>query len=107
MSYFHVRLAAVPVPQEGGSQPQVTQITSRVQVGTTDPGGDPIYVEVTQYHSMAPALQNPPDDNVLMAVEWDCISPYVILHKGTYDIANMRFMGWPEITQEEWEALQP
>jgi len=105
MSHFHVRLAAVPVPQEGGSQPQVTQITSRVQVGTTDPGGEPIYVEVTQLHCMTNEFVD--DPNVLMAVEWDCISPYVILHKGTYDIANMRFMGWPEITQAEWEAQQP
>jgi hypothetical protein len=47
------------------------------------------------------------DPQFVMVVEWDGISPYVIQHKGDYSTRTMEYAGWPQITKEQHDAIQP
>ena len=39
------------------------------------------------------------DPQFLGVFEWDCKSPYVVVHKGEY---VPRFFGWPQITEKDY-----
>ena len=45
--------------------------------------------------------------NVAYAAEWDGISPWVTVLAGDHSSLKMRYMGWPDCTKEEWDALHP
>ena len=46
------------------------------------------------------------DDQFVMVVEWDLVSPYVICHKGDYSARTMEYAGWPsgEAPKEKGDA---
>lgn len=46
------------------------------------------------------------DPQFVMVAEWDMKSPYVICHKGDYSAVTMRYAGWPDVTQAEYEAQE-
>lgn len=82
----------------------------RTPTGQKDANGMPVY-EVTQrpaqLHSMGERLDHPEDANILYAAEWDGRSPWVVVHKGQISDLRMAYMGWPMVTQAEWEAAHP
>ena len=72
-------------------------------------GAMPEYVAgPQQLHTMsyAPLPENLDDPQFVGVFEWDGRAPYVIAHKGDYSAVTMRYAGWPEITQEQFDALQ-
>ena len=47
------------------------------------------------------------DPQFVMIAEWDGSSPYVIQHKGDYAARTMGYAGWPDITKEQYEEINP
>lgn len=85
-----------------GSRANSTAMSKMIPDGI-DAEGKPKYKQsAPQLHSMGSALTNKDDPNILMACEWDGTLPYVIQHKGNYADVTMRYMGFPEITKEEY-----
>ncbi len=104
MSHFHTIIA---VERRTGDRANSTAMSKMIPDGI-DADGKPKYRQsAPQLHSMGSALTNKDDANILMACEWDGIAPYVIAHKGNYADVTLRFMGWPEITKEEYDAANP
>lgn len=64
---------------------------------------DTYLVSEPQLHHMGSLPENIDDEQFVMVVEWDGISPYIIQHKGSYADRTMGYAGWPEITKEEYE----
>jgi hypothetical protein len=60
-----------------------------------------------QLHHMGALPENIDDPQFVMVVEWDGISPYVIEHNGDYSARTMEYAGWPQITKEQYDAIQP
>lgn len=60
-----------------------------------------------QLHSMGQSVADFNDPQILYAAEWDQVSPYVILHKGSIADLKMQYAGWPMISKEDWAALNP
>lgn len=46
-------------------------------------------------------------DQIVYAAEWDGISPWIVVHKGNVADLKMAYLGWPMVTQEEWEVVNP
>jgi hypothetical protein len=67
----------------------------------------PITTEVEQLHSLSYAgLPEDISDPQFVAVfEWDGAAPFVTVHKGDYAARNMGFLGWPDLTKEQYDAL--
>lgn len=63
------------------------------------------FTDTGTIHCLGDRIDSLEDENILMVVEWDQLSPYVICHKGDYSATDLRFAGWPEITKEEYDAL--
>lgn len=45
------------------------------------------------------------DSQFVMVAEWDGRAPYVILHKGDYATRTLGYVGWPDLTKEQFDAL--
>jgi len=60
-----------------------------------------------QLHTTGTALNHPEDDNITYAAEWDGVSPWIVVHKGSIADLKMAYAGWPMVTREEWEAAHP
>jgi hypothetical protein len=104
MSHFHTVIA---VERRTGDRANSTAMSKMIPDGI-DAEGKPKYRQgPVQLHSMGSALTNKDDANILMACEWDGIAPYVITHKGVYADVTMRYMGWPELDKETYDALYP
>jgi hypothetical protein len=43
------------------------------------------------------------DPNVLTAIEWDQVSPYVVVHRGLITDFKVQLAGWPMIDKATWE----
>jgi hypothetical protein len=75
----------------------------RVQKGV-DAKGAPIY-EVThrpaQLHSMGERVEDMGNENILYAAEWDGVSPWIVVHKGSIADLKMAYMGWPMVEKEK------
>ena len=96
MSNYHII-----IQQERRTQPErmAQAISSTVQQG------DEYIAGPEQLHHMGSLPENIDDEQFVMVVEWDGISPYVIQHKGDYSARTMEYAGWPQIIKEEWDAL--
>ncbi len=104
MSY-HIIIAEerrTPVVTEMGEDRSrlAVPITSTLQQGEEWVAGE------TMLHSMGVFPGDVSDPQFVMVAEWDGTSHYVIQHKGDYATRNLSFSGWPEITKEQFEALQ-
>jgi hypothetical protein len=60
-----------------------------------------------QLHHMGALPENIDDEQFVMVAEWDGTSPYVIQHKGDYSARTMEYAGFPQITKEQYDAIQP
>ena len=74
-------------------------------ISSTVQQGDELIAGPEQLHHMGTLPENIDDEQFVMVVEWDGISPYVIQHKGDYSARTMEYAGWPQIIKEEWDAL--
>jgi hypothetical protein len=104
MSHFHTIIA---VERRTGDRANSTAMSKMLPDGTDAEGKPKFKKGPEQLHSMGTALNNKNDTNILMACEWDGTSPFVIQHKGVYADVTMRYMGFPEITKEEYDAANP
>lgn len=69
-------------------------------VGTTTISAD-------QLHDLGVTIQTLANPNLLAVIEWDMVSPYVVVHKGLLSDYKMAYAGWPMIDQATWTAQQP
>ncbi len=62
---------------------------------------------VEQLHSLsyAPLPEDITDPQFVAVFEWDGAAPFVTVHKGDYAARNMGFLGWPDLTKEQYDAL--
>jgi NAD(P)H-hydrate repair Nnr-like enzyme with NAD(P)H-hydrate dehydratase domain len=84
MSYYHIIIAT-----ERRTQPE------RMATVITSEAGEML-------HTLGAFPGDIDDPQFVMVAEWDCKSPFVIVHKGDYNARNMHYDGWPSITQQEW-----
>ena len=63
---------------------------------------------IEQLHSLsyAPIPNNISDEQFVGVFEWDGVSEYVIVHKGNYAERSMEYLGWPRLTEAEYEATK-
>lgn len=61
--------------------------------------GDQLHV--TDCEAASIDLTNP---NLLRVVEWDSKTPWIVMHKGADVVSLTVPAGWPEVTQEQYEA---
>ena len=91
------------IQQERRTEPERMAIPISRTLSTEQP--DTYLVSEPQLHHMGSLPENIDDEQFVMVVEWDGISPYVIQHKGDYSARTMEYAGWPQIIKEEWDAL--
>lgn len=87
----------------------INELTGQVSVFATE---DEAYdhkdrIELDQGIDTARVQPAPFDDNVVYAAEWDQKSPWITILAGSVADLKMTYMGWPMITQAEWEAQNP
>jgi hypothetical protein len=59
-----------------------------------------------QLHDIGTALSPAPNANILACIEWDMVSPFVVIHKGSIADYKMAYAGWPMIDAATWLAQQ-
>jgi hypothetical protein len=65
-----------------------------------------ISIQNSQLHTMGAVINDP--SNIVYAAEWDGMSPWInVLKNELEDSINMAYAGWPMVTKEEYEALNP
>lgn len=104
MSNFHII-----IQQERRTQPE----RMAIPISTSTPTGNivngiPEYVTgpvQLHTHSAASLPENISDPQFVMVAEWDGKSPYIIQHKGDYASRTMEYAGWPDMTKEQFDAL--
>lgn len=74
-------------------------------------GVDPVKIAngklPAQIHTVAERIDDVKEENILYAAEWDGKSPWITVHKGKIADLKMAYLGWPMVTQDEWEAEHP
>ena len=45
--------------------------------------------------------------NIEYAASWNGVDPWITVLKGDKSSIKMAYMGWPMLTKEEWDALNP
>ena len=60
-----------------------------------------------QLHTLGEVVNHLDDPNILYAAEWDQVSPWLVLHKGSITDLKMSYAGWPSVTKDEWDAANP
>lgn len=81
-----------------------------VKTGVDGQGKDILQVtsRAPQIHDMeSPEKVDVSDPNILYAAEWDGKAPYITVLKGQISDLKMAYLGWPMVTQAEWEAANP
>ena len=76
--------------------------------GKLDKNGMPIVTmtpQPPQLHTQGEKITDPA--NIAYAAYWDGVSPYVDVSAGNIADLKRKYLGWPDITKEEWEAAQP
>lgn len=59
----------------------------------------------TQLHTMGERITD--QTNIDYAAEWDGVSPYVTVLKGSIADIKMAYAGWPMIDEDAWRAANP
>jgi hypothetical protein len=108
MSHYHV---VIQTERRQAPRKLALPMNNDLQVQTgTDQSGMPVY-QVTprppQLHAIGEALNHQDDANITYAAEWDGVSPWIVVHKGSIADLRMAYAGWPMVTREEWEAANP
>jgi hypothetical protein len=70
--------------------------------------GQPEFI-VTQQPPQLHTIGDQIDDlsNIAYAAEWDGVSPWIKVLVGSIADIKMAYAGWPMVTKEEYEALNP
>jgi len=76
------------------------QLAQEMVTHTRDAQGQ-ITSTKTQLHDMGERIDD--QSNILYAAEWDGVSPYVTVLKGSVADINLAFAGWPMIDEEAWK----
>lgn len=76
----------------------------RTQTGMDERGMQTFDVtpQAPQLHAMGTAVNDL--SNITYAAEWDGQSPWITVLKGDPAEAKMAYMGWPMVTQAQWES---
>ena len=64
-----------------------------------------VTLQPPQLHTMGAVINDM--SNIEYAAEWDGVSPWVNVLVGNIASLNMRFLGWPDLTKEDWDAANP
>lgn len=60
-----------------------------------------------QLHAMGKSVADMTSPQILYAAEWDQVSPWVTVLKGSIADLKMAYAGWPMVTKEEWITSNP
>lgn len=96
MSNFQITIA---VERRTDPERMAQAISSTVQQGEEYVAGP------EQLHHMGTLPEMLDDPQFVMVAEWDLQALYVTVHKGDYSKRNLHFGGWPEITKEQFDAI--